>query len=47
VPRSHPLAGVNGDGGGSIMAPKVLAGQPESSDELWKLAASSGWLGEV
>ena len=29
------------------MAPKVLAGQTESIDELWKLAASSGWLGEV
>ena len=33
--------------GARLMAPKVLAGQPESIDELWKLAASSGWLGEV
>ena len=47
MPRSHPLAGVNGDGGARFMAPKVLAGHPESIDELWKLAASSGWLGEV
>ena len=33
--------------GARLMAPKVLSGQTESIDELWKLAASSGWLGEV
>ena len=33
--------------GARLIASKVLAGQSESLEEIWKLAASSGWLGEV